>query len=125
MSDISVVDEKREASIDMREVVPDGVDEVYRPDVDTSRVDERRLMRRIDFRLIPFLALFYLMNTLDRGAIGNARVRSDATTLLRSLTDTCIAVWYGGRYRVERQAVPDSAHGVHNSILTIGGPHTL
>ncbi|KZV75498.1 MFS general substrate transporter [Peniophora sp. CONT] len=74
MSDLSVADEKREASIDMQEVVPEGVDEVYRPEVDTGGVDERKLMRRIDFRLIPFLAFFYLMNTLDRGAIGNARL---------------------------------------------------
>jgi len=47
---------------------------VYRPDVDTSGVDERRLMRKIDFRLVPWLALLYLLNSLDRGTIGNARV---------------------------------------------------
>lgn len=51
---------------------PEGV--VYRPDVDTSSIDEARLMRKIDIRLIPWLALLYLLNFLDRGSIGNARV---------------------------------------------------
>jgi hypothetical protein len=47
---------------------------VYCPDVDTSDVDERKLMRRIDLQLVPLLALLYLLNSLDRGNIGNARV---------------------------------------------------
>ncbi|TFY71443.1 hypothetical protein EVG20_g1557 [Dentipellis fragilis] len=47
---------------------------VYRPEVDTSGVDERKLMWKIDIRLIPWLALLYLLNFLDRGSIGNARL---------------------------------------------------
>lgn len=68
------IDKKRVDSADAQEVDQEGAGEVYRPDVDTSGVDERKLMRKIDLRLIPFLALLYLMNSLDRGAIGNARV---------------------------------------------------
>ncbi|KAF2683465.1 MFS general substrate transporter [Lentithecium fluviatile CBS 122367] len=34
----------------------------------------RRLLRKIDFALIPFLALLYLMSFLDRSNIGNARL---------------------------------------------------
>lgn len=34
---------------------------------------ERRLMMRIDFRLVPFLALLYLLAFLDRINIANAR----------------------------------------------------
>ena len=68
-------DLKRTESVDAQEVVPEGASDVYRPKVDTSGVDERKLMRKIDLRLVPFLALLYLMNSLDRGAIGNARVR--------------------------------------------------
>ena len=49
----------------------------YRPEVDTSGIDERRLLRRIDFHVVPWLAILYLLNFLDRGNIGNARVRSD------------------------------------------------
>ncbi|KAA1468266.1 MFS general substrate transporter [Dentipellis sp. KUC8613] len=47
---------------------------VYRPEVDISGVDERKLMWKIDIRLIPWLALLYLLNFLDRGSIGNARL---------------------------------------------------
>jgi len=34
----------------------------------------KRLMRKIDFTLIPFLALLYLLSFLDRTNIGNARL---------------------------------------------------
>ncbi|KAF2015956.1 major facilitator superfamily transporter [Aaosphaeria arxii CBS 175.79] len=34
----------------------------------------RRLLRKIDFALLPLLALLYLMSFLDRGNIGNARL---------------------------------------------------
>ncbi|KAI9454442.1 MFS general substrate transporter [Russula earlei] len=47
---------------------------LYRPDVDISAVDPRKLKRKIDFRLVPWLTLLYLMNFLDRGSIGNARL---------------------------------------------------
>ncbi|TFK36835.1 MFS general substrate transporter [Crucibulum laeve] len=49
-------------------------DNVYRPEVDTSAVNERRLMRRIDLHVIPWLAVLYLLNFLDRGSIGNAKL---------------------------------------------------
>lgn len=38
-------------------------------------IDERRLMRRIDFALVPWLSFLYLLSFLDRVGIGNARVR--------------------------------------------------
>lgn len=34
----------------------------------------RRLVRKMDWRLIPFLALLYLLSFLDRTNIGNARL---------------------------------------------------
>ncbi|KAI0321126.1 MFS general substrate transporter [Amylostereum chailletii] len=59
--------------------------DVYRPEVDVSRVNERKLMRKIDLRLVPWLSLLYLMNFLDRGSIGNARLYGMETDL--GLTD--------------------------------------
>jgi hypothetical protein len=47
---------------------------LYRPEVNTSAIDPHKLKRKIDFRLLPWLALLYLLNILDRGSIGNARV---------------------------------------------------
>ncbi|KAF9462113.1 major facilitator superfamily domain-containing protein [Collybia nuda] len=49
-------------------------DQVYRPDVDTTSIDEHKLMRRVDFHVIPWLAFVYLPNFLDRGSIGNAKL---------------------------------------------------
>jgi hypothetical protein len=56
------------------EDVPSLTHNLYRPEVDTSAIDPYKLKRKIDFRLLPWLALLYLMNYLDRGSIGNARV---------------------------------------------------
>jgi hypothetical protein len=43
---------------------------LYNEGVDTSAVDERRLLRRIDLRLIPWLSFLYLLSFLDRTSIG-------------------------------------------------------
>lgn len=47
---------------------------MYRPDIDTSAVDSRKLMRKIDLRVIPWLSVLYFLNFMDRGNVGNARV---------------------------------------------------
>ncbi|KAN0125051.1 Major facilitator superfamily domain containing protein [Russula decolorans] len=54
--------------------VPPLTPGLYRPEVDTSAIDPHKLKRKIDFRLLPWLTLLYLMNYLDRGSIGNARL---------------------------------------------------
>lgn len=46
----------------------------YKPEVDTTGLDERRVLRKIDWHVVPWLAVLYLLNFLDRGSIGNARV---------------------------------------------------
>lgn len=47
---------------------------IYNAHVDTSGVDERKLMRKIDLRLIPWLSFLYLLSFLDRTSIGNAKL---------------------------------------------------
>ena len=37
-------------------------------------IDEKKLLRRIDFVLVPWLSFLYLLCYLDRSGIGNARV---------------------------------------------------
>jgi len=37
-------------------------------------IDEKKLMRKVDFRLIPWLCVLYLLSFLDRSAIGNAKL---------------------------------------------------
>ncbi|KAL1916868.1 uncharacterized protein VTP21DRAFT_5065 [Calcarisporiella thermophila] len=41
-----------------------------------SKNEERRLVRKLDLRLIPFLALLYLLSFLDRINLGNAKLDS-------------------------------------------------
>lgn len=38
-------------------------------------VDEKRTLRKMDIRLIPALAVLYLLAFLDRGNIGNAKIQ--------------------------------------------------
>ncbi|KAI0348409.1 MFS general substrate transporter [Trametopsis cervina] len=58
-----------------------SVPPLYRPEVDVSTVDEKKLMRRIDWHVVPWLAVLYLLNFLDRGNIGNARLYNMQTDL--------------------------------------------
>ena len=37
------------------------------PDADFSGIDKATVLRKMDFRLIPVLALLYLLSFLDRG----------------------------------------------------------
>ncbi|CEJ90732.1 Putative Major facilitator superfamily transporter [[Torrubiella] hemipterigena] len=39
-----------------------------------AHLDEKKILRKMDIRLIPVLALLYLLSFLDRGNIGNANV---------------------------------------------------
>ncbi|KAF8682870.1 MFS general substrate transporter [Rhizoctonia solani] len=48
----------------------------YHADVDTSQIDEKKLLRKVDMRLIPWLSLLYLLSFLDRTSIGNAKLYS-------------------------------------------------
>lgn len=42
--------------------------------LDFSHIDEKKVLRKMDIRLIPMLALLYLLSFLDRGNIGNASI---------------------------------------------------
>ena len=50
-------------------------DKVYNAHIDTSEVDERKLLRKLDWWLVPWLSFLYLLSFLDRTSIGNAKVR--------------------------------------------------
>jgi hypothetical protein len=50
-------------------------------DVDFSNVDEKNVLRKMDLRLLPMLALLYLLSFLDRGNIGNAKIEGLADDL--------------------------------------------
>lgn len=49
--------------------------------IDTSAVDSKKVLRKMDMRLIPMLAILYLLSFLDRGNIGNAKIQGMQTDL--------------------------------------------
>ncbi|KAF8203119.1 MFS general substrate transporter [Pholiota molesta] len=53
---------------DIETPLPDDSHEDFGP------IDERKLLWKIDLRVIPWLAILYLLNSLDRGSIGNAKL---------------------------------------------------
>ena len=64
--------------------------ELYNAHVDVSGVDERKLLRKLDWYLVPWLSFLYLLSFLDRTSIGNAKVR-------RSRCRGARAKWGGGQ----------------------------
>ena len=56
-------------------------DEGSGADADFSDVDEKKVLRKMDIRLIPMLSLLYLLSFLDRGNIGNAKIEGLDTDL--------------------------------------------
>jgi hypothetical protein len=56
---------------------------LYNEHIDVSGVDERKLVRKLDMALIPWLSLLYLLSFLDRTSIGNAKVRTSFSALGR------------------------------------------
>ncbi|EMD39264.1 hypothetical protein CERSUDRAFT_82011 [Gelatoporia subvermispora B] len=48
--------------------------ELYNPHMDVSGVDERKLIRKLDWYLVPWLSFLYLLAFLDRSSIGNAKL---------------------------------------------------
>lgn len=64
----------------------------YHAEVDVSSIDEKKLLRKIDMRLIPWLSLLYLLSFLDRTSIGNAKVRGLLDSCgVQSLTEDIIS----------------------------------
>jgi hypothetical protein len=66
--------EEKPITVQFKDVPPLTLSSFYHPEVDISAIDPHKLKRKIDFRVLPWLSLLYLMNNLDRGSIANARV---------------------------------------------------
>lgn len=56
-----------------------GLDETDLPDYHDA--ETTRILRKVDFRLVPMLTILYLLAFLDRGNIGNAKVAGMTKTL--------------------------------------------
>ncbi|GAA5803310.1 hypothetical protein HPULCUR_008789 [Helicostylum pulchrum] len=67
---------ERNVSILSSEEVVRSYDSISVSSTEREKVEvtERRLLRKLDFRLIPWLSVLYLLLSLDRNNIGNARL---------------------------------------------------
>ena len=90
---------------------------------DFAEINERRLLRKIDFRIVPWMSFLSLLNTLDRTNIGNARVRACCLVLLQvSITDVSAALWHGGRPTHDGQAILDRLDSLFLPVRFIRAP---
>ncbi|KAI8881543.1 MFS general substrate transporter [Backusella circina FSU 941] len=78
-----VVNEKEEVIVDQKEVIVDqkevtadqaDIEEAGSIDEAEFKIIEKRLVRKIDLRIIPWVSVLYLLLSLDRNNIGNARL---------------------------------------------------
>ncbi|KAF9076155.1 MFS general substrate transporter [Rhodocollybia butyracea] len=86
----SKLDEKSSVSEKNVALSPHG--ELYRPEVNTDGIEEKKLMRRIDLHIIPWLAILYFLNFMDRGNIGNAKLYGMTADINVSDTQYLIAL---------------------------------
>ncbi len=65
-------------------------------DVDFSHINREKVLRKMDIRLIPNLALLYLLSFLDRGNIGNAKIQglTEDLRLTGAQYNWCLTVFF-------------------------------
>ncbi|KAJ4375885.1 hypothetical protein N0V83_001163 [Neocucurbitaria cava] len=61
-----------------------------------AHLDEKKILRKMDLRLIPMLALLYLLSFLDRGNIGNAKIEglTEDLKMSGSQYNWCLTVFF-------------------------------
>ncbi|KAI5927580.1 major facilitator superfamily domain-containing protein [Camillea tinctor] len=61
-----------------------------------AHLDQKKILRKMDMRLIPMLALLYLLSFLDRGNIGNAKIEGLQEDLRMSSDqyNMCLTVFF-------------------------------
>ena len=50
-------------------------------DLETSTINEKSLLRKLDIRLLPAVGILYLLSFLDRSNVGNAKIEGLAADL--------------------------------------------
>lgn len=70
LSKVSSDSEKQAAAEHEPEILPVAGESAASPDL----AETKRIIRKIDYRLIPLLAFLYMLTFLDRVNIGNARL---------------------------------------------------
>lgn len=63
---------------------------------DFSDIDRKKLLRKIDLRLLPLFTVLYLLSFLDRGNIGNAKIEglADDLNLKGDQYNLCLTIFF-------------------------------
>jgi len=74
----------------------DSSDAASDEDIELDGINEKALIRKIDYRLVPWLSLLYLLSFLDRTNIGNAALFGLRTNIGIDVTqyNTCLAIFF-------------------------------
>ncbi|KAL4922781.1 major facilitator superfamily domain-containing protein [Aspergillus aurantiobrunneus] len=61
-----------------------------------SPAEYKRILRKVDYRVIPILAVLYLLSFLDRGNIGNANIQglSESLRLVGQQYNWCLTIFF-------------------------------
>ena len=64
--------------------------------LESSSVNEKAVVRKIDYHLVPWLSLLYLLSFLDRTNIGNANLFGLSRDLKLKVTEyaACLALFF-------------------------------
>ncbi|KAI8881542.1 MFS general substrate transporter [Backusella circina FSU 941] len=97
-----VTDQKQEIVIDQKEIITSDqaviVEETGSVDEAEARIIEKKLVRKIDLRIIPWISLLYLLLSLDRNNIGNARLSTLEADLgmVGNQYNTALTIFFAG-----------------------------
>lgn len=63
---------------------------------DFSDIDEKKLRRKLDWRLLPLFTVLYLLSFLDRGNIGNAKIEglAEDLNLVGNQFNMCLLIFF-------------------------------
>jgi len=82
-----IMDSVKKQSIEQLEIAPD----VNRPFIDP--IAEKKLLRKVDLRILPPLTVLFLLAFLDRTNIGNAKIQGMTAELKMGGHDYNIALF--------------------------------
>lgn len=63
---------------------------------DFSDIDQKKLLRKLDLRLLPLFTILYLLSFLDRGNIGNAKIEglTEDLNLVGNQFNMCLTIFF-------------------------------
>jgi hypothetical protein len=80
--DLRHIDSVDKGSVNVQEKLTNGTNAPagHLPETAEEKLRNRKLNRKMDIALLPFLSLLYLFNGLDRSNVGNAETQGESSS---------------------------------------------